>query len=115
MNMTCKVAIDLAELYLAGVVSEESAKAIRGHLKTCAACRKYYNAYEAMQHRELAAKPAPSQSEMHHTEAKLYAELSRKLRRRHYLQIIGTSAAIGASTIMLLVGILLTAKGAEEK
>ena len=53
MNMTCKIAMDLAELYHADLVSAESAKTIREHLKGCESCRKYYKEYEALRHRPL--------------------------------------------------------------
>ena len=40
MNMNCKIAMDLVELYKSDVVSQETADAIREHLKECPDCRR---------------------------------------------------------------------------
>lgn len=114
MNMTCKIAMDLAELYHEGLVSEESAHVIRVHLKECENCRKYYKESEhASQHRPFVRmQPAEDLSD---TEARMYISLSRKLRRRRLFQIIGTSAAIGAGTIMLATGLIMLSKSAQPE
>lgn len=113
MNMTCKIARDLVELYQENIVSRESAESIRAHLKTCSACRKYYREYHEIEKKELMAQPPVPQGGLSGVQADVYAELSRKLRRRHYMRVVGTSAAIGAGSIMLAIGILLTCKGGE--
>jgi predicted anti-sigma-YlaC factor YlaD len=97
--------MDLAELYREGIVSKESADAIRSHLKVCPSCRKYYHDCDTAKRRGLKLQlqqPAPVCAESRH-----YAELSKKLRHRHYWQVVGTSTAIGAGVVMLLVSILL--------
>ncbi len=109
MNMTCEIIRDLAELYQENIVSRESAQTIREHLKTCPECRKYYQDYDAVEHASFAV-PQPSQNAVS-VQERMYEQLSRKLRRRHMLRVIGVSSAIGAGTIMLAVGILLTCKG----
>lgn len=111
MNMTCKIAMDLAELYKAGIVSKESAEAIRSHLHSCEACRRYYRECEtAVRHRFL-VDGALSESDVYNAEARSYAALSRKLRRRRLLQIVCTGAVIGAGTVMLATGVILMRKG----
>ncbi len=110
MNMTCEIVRDLVELYQEKIVSRESAESIREHLKGCPECRKYYREYIAAQKAEMAVCSPIAASSMSGTQARLYEELSKKLRRRRYLRIAGTSAAIGAGSIMLAVGILLTCK-----
>lgn len=109
MNMTCKLVRDLAELYQENIVSRESAQAIREHLKSCPDCRRYYHDYNAAEKAGVAV-PQPEQN-INAMQERMYEQLSRKLRRRHMLSVIGVSSAIGAGTIMLAVGILLTCKG----
>lgn len=109
MNMTCKVAMDLSELYHAKLVSPESAQEIRAHLKDCEKCRKYYKEYEAVRRQTPPVCEQPAE-DMESTEARLYLSLSRKLRRRRFFQIVTTSAAIGAGSIMLIAGIIMLSK-----
>lgn len=42
MKITCDIALDLIGLYLDGVASPDSKKAVEEHLKDCESCRKYY-------------------------------------------------------------------------
>lgn len=105
MNMTCKIAMDLAELYQVDLVSAESAEAIRSHLKTCPACRQYYRTFDAVRRQQPKIDLQPDGVE--EMQAKLYADLSRKLRRRRFFEIVGTSAAIGAGSIMLVIGLMM--------
>lgn len=111
MSMTCKIATDIAELYYEGLVSPETARAVRRHLGGCKNCRNYYHQYEAI--RKNSVRPAihilPDE-EITETEKRLYINLSEKLRRRRFWNLVGTSAAIGAGSVMLTVGLLLTCK-----
>lgn len=121
MNMTCNFARDLAELYHENLVSPETADAIRSHLKTCTQCRNYYREYQALSDK----KPAPAvrifpgggfsdpdiSGDLSATEEQLCASLSRRLRRRRFWGMVGTSAVVGAGSVMLAVGLLLTHKG----
>lgn len=109
MSMNCKIAMDLAELYKADLVSPETAAAIRAHLKTCPDCRKYYREYDLIGGKEHAAALGFDE-DLSGTENRMYLNLSKRLAHRRILQIVGTSAAIGAGTIMLAVGILLMTK-----
>lgn len=114
MSMTCKVAMDLAELYKSDLVSKESAEEIRAHLKTCPSCRRYYREYDI---HENAHEPVfPSLSEdFANMETRLYHDLSKRLHHRRMLEIVGTSAAIGAGTIMLAIGIIMMAKNPHDR
>jgi hypothetical protein len=105
--------MDLTELYKSDVVSEETAKAVREHLKTCPDCRRYYREYDM--HDNTPSLDLPFGEELDSMETRLYQDLSKRLAHRRLWQIIGTSAAIGAGTIMLAVGILMTAKNPHEK
>lgn len=115
MNMTCKIAMDLAELYHAKLVSEESAQAIRAHLKGCENCRKYYKEYETLRRRKPSLPTICPAEDIAGTEARLYASLSKKLRRRRLFGIVGTSAAIGAGTIMLAAGLIMLSKSGQPE
>ncbi|MDE6731123.1 MAG: zf-HC2 domain-containing protein [Oscillospiraceae bacterium] len=116
MNMTCNFAKDLAELYHENLVSPETADAIRSHLKTCTDCRKYYREFRALQgQKSVDVIPErlknPGFSDLSETEKRLCETLSRRLRRRRFWGMVGTSAVVGAGSVMLAVGLLLTYKG----
>ena len=121
MNMTCNFAKDLAELYHENLVSPETADAIRSHLKTCTQCRNYYREYQALSRKKPASavRIFPEDISEHpddfdylsDTEERLCASLSKRLRRRRFWGMVGTSAVVGAGSVMLAVGLLLTYKG----
>jgi predicted anti-sigma-YlaC factor YlaD len=105
--------MDLAELYKSDVVSKETAEQIRAHLKTCPDCRRYYREYDM--HDTTPALALPTDEELSGAETRLYHNLSRRMAMHRLWQIIGTSAAIGAGTIMLAVGIIMTVKTPNGK
>ncbi len=111
MNMTCKVAMDLTELYKAHLVSAESAAEIRAHLRSCPACRRHYKEYDALRGRIQRSHAAQAMAD---TEQRMYADLSRRLRRRRFFQMVGTGAAVGAGSIMLAAGLLLISRSAQH-
>lgn len=123
MNITCNFARDLAELYHENLVSPETADAIRAHLKTCPQCRNYYREFQNLQKRRSQDSPDISgipgfrdfpdlpDSDLSETEQRLCESLSRRLRRRRFWGMVGTSAVVGAGSVMLAVGLLLTYKG----
>ena len=113
MSMNCKVAMDLAELYKAELVSPETASEIRAHLKTCPSCRRYYREYDLIGKKVRVFAPGFDE-DLEGTENRMYLDLSKRLAHRRVLQIVGTSAAIGAGTIMLAVGILLMTKPGKK-
>ncbi len=114
MNMTCKIAMDLAELYKAGIVSKESADAIRRHLRSCEACRKYYKDCEAASRHRFLVDSALSETDVTYAEARGYAAISRKLRRHRMLQLMGVGAAVGVGAAALVMGIFMMNKGNTE-
>jgi len=109
MNMNCKMVTDIAELYYDNSLSPETKKAIRSHLRGCQNCRKYYHQYQTIrkQHSRPVLEILPEE-EISETEKRLYTSLSQKLRRRRFWNIVGTSAAIGAGSVMLTIGLFLT-------
>lgn len=113
MSMTCKVAMDLCELYKSDLVSKESAEEIRAHLKTCPSCRRYYREYDIREKAHESAFPAFGE-DLANMETRLYQDLSKRLHHRRILEIVGTSAAIGAGSIMLAIGILMMTKKPQD-
>ncbi len=109
MSMNCKIVTDIAELYYEGLLSPETRKAVRRHLGGCQHCREYYRQYERLRKtsKHSALQPMP-EDEISETEKRLYVNISEKLRRRRFWNIVGTSAAIGAGSVMLTIGLLLT-------
>ncbi len=114
MNMTCKIAMDLCELYHSRLVSEESARAVRQHLRGCENCRRYYKNYENVSRQKPTLRIHPADGIVD-TEARLYASLSKRLRRRRFFEIVGTSATIGAGSIMLVAGLIMLSRSAHER
>ena len=113
MRMTCNIVTDFAELYQAGLVSPETEKAIHSHLRGCQNCRKYYHDYQVMQkqHPKLDLHHLPK--DISETEERIRVGVMEKIRRRRFWEVVGTGAAIGAGSVMLTIGVLLTRKGKE--
>ncbi|MDE6003837.1 MAG: zf-HC2 domain-containing protein [Oscillospiraceae bacterium] len=116
MNITCNFVTDFVELYHENLVSPETALAIRSHLKTCTNCRNYYREYQIIKNRKSA--PAVNillnNEDISETEERLCANLSKRLRRRRFLELVGTSAVIGAGSVMLTIGLFLTFKNSDN-
>lgn len=109
MNMNCKMVTDIAELYYDNSLSPETKKAIRSHLRGCQNCQKYYHQYQAVRKQEN--KPVIQilpEDEISEIEKKLWTGISEKMRRHRFWNIVGISAAIGAGSVMLTIGLLLT-------
>lgn len=107
--MNCKIIQDLAELYMEQLVSPESVQAVREHLKTCPDCRKYYRSLSREKSCAFSGLLPMPRCGVPSAE-KQYTALSRRLRRRHFLEIAGTSAALGAGSVMLVIGIVMTCR-----
>lgn len=109
--MNCKVVQDLAELYAERLVSAETAQAIREHLKTCPDCRQYYRSQKrpGVSVSKTLLMTGCSHANIPSAE-KEYRALSNRLWKRHLWQIIGTSAALGAGSVMLAIGIVMTCR-----
>lgn len=112
MNITCNFVTDFVELYYENLVSPETALAIRSHLKTCTHCRNYYHDYQTIKNKKSspAVNISDLEEDMTGTEERLCANLSKRLRRRRFWGLVGTSAVIGAGSVMLTIGLFLTYK-----
>lgn len=111
--MNCKIVQDLAELYMERLVSAESAQAIREHLKSCPDCRQYYRSQKrpdvSVSKTLLPSRHLWAGTDIPSAETE-YRALSNRLWKRHLWQIIGTSAALGAGSVMLAAGIIMTCR-----
>ena len=97
-----------------GLVRPRTQEAVHAHLKACPACRKYYKECRAL-HGADAPKAAPAVPESwKERQDALYADLSKKLRRRRFLNIVCTSAAIGAGSVMLCAGLVIMHRAHSE-
>ena len=115
MNITCEVARDMAELYKADLlVNKESIQQIRTHLKSCPSCRAYYKAYDRHTTERKQKNPLPNSDDMDEIQERMYATLAKKMNQHRIMEIIGTSAAIGAGSIMLIIGLVMTSKSLHE-
>ena len=59
MKLTCGIAMDLVDIYTNGGASPITQSAVEEHLKTCPACREYYNDYKAIGICKKAEKDTP--------------------------------------------------------
>lgn len=107
MNMICNVVRELAEPYHEGSLSNAGETLVRSHLGTCSSCRAYYAQYAALEKRGPEALPEEYVSDV---QKRTYAELSNRMRRRRLWEVVGAGAAIGAGSMMLAIGLLLTYK-----
>ena len=111
MSMNCKTVTDIAELYYDKSLSPETCQAIKRHLAGCQKCRNYYKQCQKLRKQKtIPVLPILPDADISEIEDRLYLNLSEKLRKRRLWSIIGTSAAIGAGSVMLTIGLLLTHK-----
>ncbi|MEE5992806.1 MAG: zf-HC2 domain-containing protein [Oscillospiraceae bacterium] len=115
MNITCEVVRDMAELYKADLLeNEESIRQIRSHLKTCPSCRAYYKAYDRHTTEQNRKPQPPCTDDMDEMQKRMYATLAKKMNQHRIMEIIGTSAAIGAGSIMLIIGLVMTSNSLHK-
>jgi len=116
MNIKCEVVRDMAELYKADLLENpESIQQIRTHLKTCPSCRAYYKAYDRYTREQSRKTPNPCSDDMDEVQKRTYATLAKKLNQHRIMEIIGTSAVIGAGSIMLIIGLVMSSKSLHNK
>ncbi len=109
MTLNCEFTKDVAELYYEDMLSPETRQAVKAHLRTCPNCQRHYQQYENFRHCPLPIRNFfPNEKEESDIEKRLYQKISRKLRRRRFWNIAGTSAAIGAGGVMFIIGIFLS-------
>lgn len=102
MEITCDMAMDLAELYICGAASGDSSEAVRHHLRGCPECRRFYEGYkrsmkkEPVRRFETENEPEPSDEKLE--------QLSKRLRRRRIFTHVANSTLLTVGAVMLTVG-----------
>ena len=85
MNINCEMARDLLPMYKDGCLSPSSQNALKKHLETCPACRRYLHEYKARQKDDMLIPTGD------------FADISRRLRRHRTV----TELAVGAAVAVL--------------
>ncbi len=113
MNITCDMAMDLAELYISDAASDDSAAAVREHLKTCSECRRFYDGYKRSMKNDK--KRSARESCCKEPEEEQLCEdmmkISGRLRRRKRLAGMLGSGVVIAGAAMLAVGAAVVIHG----
>ena len=107
MKLTCDIAMDLVDIYTTGGASDATKAAVDEHLKTCKACREFYNDYKAIDICKKAEVDTPHfrAEAAGIDEAMISQSLSRLSKRLKARQIITTACAV--TTALFGVGAIL--------
>lgn len=103
MEITCDIAMDLAELYICGAASDESTEAVRHHLRNCPECRRFYEGYKRSIKKEPACR-VETEDELEPSDEKL-EQLSKRLRKRRIFTHVANSTLLTVGAVMLTVGV----------
>lgn len=108
MEITCDMAMDLAELYLSGAASEDSANAVKAHLKNCAECRRFYeDCKKSLKNEQKSGERDFSLLGINEERISEEAvRLSERIRKRRMLTQIVNSTFLAAGAAMLAAGII---------
>lgn len=112
MEITCNMAIDLADLYISGATSDDSNRAVEAHLAGCPKCREFYkkceklfgNSFDESKVNNTPDCIPPSKI----SEEKLTENvrlLSQRLRKKRRLTHFANAAFIGVGIAMLTAGL----------
>ncbi|MBR4256354.1 MAG: zf-HC2 domain-containing protein [Clostridia bacterium] len=84
MNINCEMARDLLPMFKDKCLSPSSDKALREHLKTCPACRRYLHEYRARQKDDI-LEPAGD-----------FSEIARRMRNHRTVTELAVGLSIAA-------------------
>ncbi|MDD6035916.1 MAG: zf-HC2 domain-containing protein [Lachnospiraceae bacterium] len=104
MSLSCNVVQDLIVLFQEGVVSEETRRDIRAHLKECRECRRVYREYAFLNREEFhSAKEPKPERELQ------YGEVAARIRKSKYWSrsIVGAAFALGIGITILVTRAIL--------
>lgn len=101
MNLTCNIVMDLVGVYKDGVVSKKTAEEIQEHLQTCHNCRKYYRMFDRMNSRQPKIICETDRNFEKHFE-----EISKRLHKKHTINLSALSMIIAALCAATLYGIV---------
>lgn len=112
MEITCNMAIDLADLYISGATSDDSNQAIEAHLAGCPKCREFYKNCEQLFGNSFdeskkditpdCIPPSKLSEEKLNENVRL---LSQRLRKKRRLTHFANGAFIGIGIAMLTAGL----------
>ena len=96
MKITCNIIEDLLPLYVDDMVSEDSRKLVKEHLKGCPACRKMQE--EMMRENRLTAGIKDGNSvQINKTEAESLKKIRRRIRKKRILSVILAVVLVAAA------------------
>ncbi len=104
MNLPCDVVMDLVGLYKDRLASEQSAKAIEEHLKTCPSCSKYYKMYDSIE--KKVSKVEPQMPNISFGDDRKYLKISHRLRKNRQRTMAIIAAVAGVSATLTAVNII---------
>ena len=99
MNINCEMARDLLPMYKDKCLSPSSEAALRDHLESCPACRRYLHEYKARQTDDILIPPGD------------FADISRRLRRNRTVTEIAVGAAV---TVLAAYAVYKTLKQGDH-
>lgn len=107
MKYTCGVIKDLLPLYLDGVCSEESKKAIETHLSECSDCKEFYTAMREADRMEIDTRSA----ERERQKAASFQTVKKKLLRK---QIIAAFASVAVLVVIVFAAVNILKSAAVD-
>jgi len=104
MKYSCDLMRDLLPLYLDGVCSEESRKAVEAHLSECPGCKEFYAAMGEADGME-APPPEPRSADQERKKAASLRAVKKKLAQKQLLAALAAVAAV-AAVVCAVIGVL---------
>ncbi|MBD5101498.1 MAG: hypothetical protein HDT27_02150 [Subdoligranulum sp.] len=104
MKYPCDMIRDLLPLYLDGVCSEESKRAVEAHLQECSACKEFYTAVQDADAIEI----DPHSADRELQKAASFQSIRKKLVRKQVLAAFA-SVAVLLAVVCFIVGVLKSA------
>lgn len=98
MKLQCNLVRDFVSLYHDKEVSDESAKQIKKHLKTCEECRSYYKGYQVATPVQL-----PIGFDLSEIGGGDYGQLLKQIRVRRLVSTLSISVYVLASVVAMIV------------
>ena len=111
--MTCEIVKDLIPMYVDKTASDETAVAVKNHIKICPECRSFYKACKATEEAPKKKKgflPAIDCAMKTDAAEESYARFSKKLKKKKSINIVITICIFVAMATYVVIDILNTVK-----